>query len=892
MEVTVYKNDFSTRESAQPIPSANWVVSYYAITNLALNHTAKSETMGSGNVNPWQDGWFKMHRGKAIAEAYTNLGLWHVRDDSGNAYASYSTSIGGSQTLHAHPIYNAITCGVIRTTFDIRVPKKVHRNGARLSFTLGTQNMMVESTSKADLINGSNVLQSIFEAGFNVNNYAQDSGAILPEEEGKRVLGVGWDYGRDPTSGDDGAVTGPWPTGGCWARVIVEANLDANTYDAWMISLGTTAHPTMDTPSPSGTARTGRKFYKAYNAASDGPITGIIFHNVYGGTGALGKGDHYYLEENYDDDYAFKMDNIKMEWKAPGKTDYEAFYLNDFNTCQRRTLSPTPEATKSYAQTTGAKTDSFTYADAYVMPYGDYSEGTVKKQLVGSDGSGLNTVGYDGWRRLDGSTAMYITTCGVHRVLAMVSNSRSWFVQQFGETPTSGKVKFEYDMRAPSKMYNTSGAQQGWVMGCLGSKDDWTCVENPVQYFRSGMKCGGKDDKQNQIYPAFTYKDWGDGYGKVEGNLLTSQYWYRIALTFDLDANPKMCAMTCTEIGASPIGIDDTPASGARVMDGGNRKFLNECKDLSLIVFGTYAAGSTKIDESMLVTNLKVTKNVGTENEKVIYKNDFKTRTRYLDDVPTTQLASSLHDRMFEGVDAWQRNNTGAKVVYVTGGDNSALMADGSSSLAYFAQSIGSKHLRGEFVVQADVKVPDYWSSNGGWCDVLFGNDMLKTGTNDLGAPNSKYNHPANYLFGMAFHPANSAEDRTGLFRKTRFSLMCGDSYNYGTDLTVGNWYRCVCRLYLSGDKAKTVDVALYDMGTAHPTLAMDTPATAVATATGRSIKLDNHGGVDAFALSAVGVRVRDTANYAFWRNDESGSPMVDNIRIKKIVPGMTINLR
>ena len=916
---TVYENDFATRRSAEPVASANWVVSHYAINNVPLtfNYTANKDTISMGDANPWQDGWFKMHRGKTYSEDHTNLGLWYVRDDEGNAYASYSASIGNSQTLHAHPIYNAITCGVIRTTFDIRVPAKVHNNGARLAFTLGTANMMVESTSKADMVTtGTGVMKkSLFEAGFQVNNYGTPgpSGTpIVREEEKVSVMGCGWDYGRDPTTGVDGSKTGPWPAGGYWARVVVEADLDANTYDAWMISLGSTAHPTMDTQSPSaGTARIGRKFYTAYNPSVDGPITGIIFHNVYGGTGegVVVSGtphyDFYYLEDGYDDDYAFKMDNIKMEWKAPGKDAFEAFYLNDFNQCQRRTLTPAGTTEQSYAVQTGARTDTFTYDASYVMPYGNFVAANVTKTIVPAAVNNTpNPVGFDGWRRTCWETGAYnfITTCGVHRVLAVMKNTRGWLSQQFGETLTSGKVRLEYDVRAPQKMYKAGGLQQGFVTVCFGALEDWGYYNNPAyQYFRSGMACKGTGDGERVIYPSLQGKDvtsggdWSQGFAWNDTTRLTSQKWYRMAVTFDLDATPYITAsMTCTEIGDDLIGIDDKPVDGARSMTSSAKRIRTEFKGLSTILIGTYTAVSDDITEATLVANLKVTKNVGTANEKVVYKNDFKTRTLYLDDVTTTRLASTAHDRMFEGLDTWQRNNTGTIDAYVTAGKNPALMSIHSGSLGYFAQSIGGHFKRGTYVIRADFRVPDHWYAKDGWCDVLFGNDMLKTGTNDLGSPNNIYNHPGNFLFGMHLFPTSTAAAGDGLCKQTRFSIMCGNSYDYGSNLTVGNWYRCVCtvRLAGNGDKSKTLDVALYDMGTEHPTLETATPETALATTTGRALQSITRAGDDTYHLSTVGIRFRYTANYAFWRNDESGSPLIDNIRIDKVDKGMTVIIR
>ena len=84
-----------------------------------------------------------------------------------------------------------------------------------------------------------------------------------------------------------------------------------------------------------------------------------------------------------------------------------------------------------------------------------------------------------------------------------------------------------------------------------------------------------------------------------------------------------------------------------------------------------------------------------------------------------------------------------------------------------------------------------------------------------------------------------------------------------------------------------TSDIAVYDMGTAHPTPAIATPAEPVATFTGVRFRMAaaNLGGVSSLGISAMGTMdntVNDTVG-AYW----------DNIRIRyRPANGFTLIVR
>ena len=156
--------------------------------------------------------------------------------------------------------------------------------------------------------------------------------------------------------------------------------------------------------------------------------------------------------------------------------------------------------------------------------------------------------------------------------------------------------------------------------------------------------------------------------------------------------------------------------------------FLGLALGIGAVLLGTYAT-TNKIESMPLMTNIRVWRDVGTENERLIYSNDFGTRTRIEDGVKATVLASARRDRMFEGLDSWQRNNSGTGSFWLTAGGNPCVAMHTPTSYAYYAQPIGGSYRKGGATVQADFCPPLAWVGSSGFARVMFGNDELLVGS-------------------------------------------------------------------------------------------------------------------------------------------------------------------
>ena len=107
----------------------------------------------------------------------------------------------------------------------------------------------------------------------------------------------------------------------------------------------------------------------------------------------------------------------------------------------------------------------------------------------------------------------------------------------------------------------------------------------------------------------------------------------------------------------------------------------------------------------------------------------------------------------------------------------------------------------------------------------------------------------------------------------------------YAFDST--HWYRFEAKIDVS---AQTYDLAVYDMGTAHPE--METPTKSGALVFTREKLPFRMPLADGLGLSALTVHMAGCAKDLPWNDYDDGLAYVDNVRVEREVPGMVILVR
>ena len=877
----VYSNDFSTRTMAGD--DSKWVtVHYTAGGELFRNYYANEvntdgtvwQSKTGGSRGHCQDGWVKCTR--TYAQRNNNLGRFTVSTDANPCGVFSSTMTGSAGRLSAHhPTRNSITSGVIRATADLRVP---------LTCTVDLRGSVRMRIETAQLMDDSKVCDNLlnyflFEAGLTF---------VVTTNAGEVVIsGRGFILGGDGNGTESGAIVNVGIGAGHWVRVVTESDLDGGTTFTYKCyDLGTAA-PTFDT---TGTliGELTHTFKRTYNPAAMGGIEGFAFRTFTPNTVAL------YGESGYNDDAAYKVDNLKMEWKASGAADFKTIYLNDFSTSRRRTLSPARSATCVYAAASADETDAYSYPASCVREYKDYTDGNDTSLVPKKAGSAVSPqpLGVDGWRRCNTTTAqVFVTTNSGQRVVAFAepAGPGKWaqVVHPLAETITSGVVKVEVDMRVPARLGAMSG-QTGDTFMSLVPIEMWDeCRNNQGEYayFRAGIRKKATADSGDDVYALFSNNSgltWG-GEKLVNGN------WYRVTETLRLDDNKHDFAIY--PIGATPVALGTElegveaaysiadrgfPSKTSGAMSG---KTLKQA-GIGAVLLGTYAT-TNKIESMPLMTNIRVWRDVGTENERLIYSNDFGTRTRIEDGVKATVLASARRDRMFEGLDFWQRNNSGTGSFWLTAGDNPCVAMHTPTSYAYYAQSIGGSYRKGGATIQADFCPPLAWVGSSGFARVMFGNDELLVGS--LVNGNGYFGDNHQFYFNMQPSGSKTTADT---WVETKFKVA-GATTSAETVLKTNHWYRCVGRLDFAAQKG---DFSLYDMGTAHP--APDA-ANGALLATMPGIQFNAATRFDSSPeISSVSLGGYLLMSYMRWRGDRCASACFDNIKVTYDPPGFIIVVR
>ena len=206
-----------------------------------------------------------------------------------------------------------------------------------------------------------------------------------------------------------------------------------------------------------------------------------------------------------------------------------------------------------------------------------------------------------------------------------------------------------------------------------------------------------------------------------------------------------------------------------------------------------------------------------------------------------------------------------------------------ASGPAYAIHDIGMLCKNGKMTTQVDAKPPKYWTSNNRATLFWLGGDRFHEGS--YKNTDEFYRHAATF-FGFRDAAGGTANN---VYTNVSFCAYNGNGTGGGayTNSSVvvdpTHWYRFVAKTSI---RAGESDIAVYDMGTEHPTLATATPATPVETFTGIKFRRapESLGGVSSICILAQGTmdNTLDSSVGAFW----------DNIRIEHSPAGMMLIMR
>lgn len=883
----LYENDFSTRRS-ESAPSSVWATYEYDKGG-PLAYDFDSGTMsdrytgmypwqgtGSGTV-PYsqQDGWFKKTTGYS---RYINRGRTSVTDEADPAMVHSSIEVNASVPVTntwiivCHPLRNVFTNGVIKFQFDIRQP--VAPTAKIFSWLrLATENdMKNDNYSYAQIPIELGLSSTTFSGAWRKNGDADATRTFYSHS---------------------GAI------GGHWYRYYVTCDLDTSLSSFECYDLGT-ERISMDAM-PSGTtpawSDSNLLFVKELTAATGG-ISGIGIRLAYVDTKA------YYGETGFDDDAAYKYDNIKVAWKAPTASSFAECYRNDFAKSMRRTIDGSGSTSHTYTLSEQSETSVFTYP-AELIRKSNVGTQTGKPYLPAAMGtiSGDGTVqkaGIDGWRFVGQkggfNGAIALTTNGANRVGMLTKYIE--VLQPMCEDITNGLVKMEWDMRMP-KAWNTSTGRASILLTTNKGYDEGYAFayENRPLSLGFCSENGAGDSKT----PKTTYTIWSSTnaslyvYNKTWKSNFSALRWYRLQLFIDLDkTNYWFHVYDAGTSAPSSPGSFDYPAPLVSSTTNGLFEAGLAAHGLGIGAYGflMWNNPDSDTDYAILVDNVRLWKGDGNDGWELVFQNDFSTTTRHFKRKSLKMMKSKYIDRPEYGEDGWSAAPTYVGSSCVAGANPSLYSGDDIFSIV---QPIGRYVRSGKLYAQYDVRVPVFWTSRMDYFWFQFGNGGLASASTWKSTAYRFQNHRT-IRTGMQMGKSGSAgmeDTQTGVHNRTAIILQDGTGAG-GDGSTkakhidgayVGHWIRMKIEADMN---TKTWSCEAYDMGTTQPTL-----ATADGTRlTGwQDTNLNLHFNFNE-PISHIHIIGGRSPSYMPWRDDASGALMVDNISIRCDQVGTRLILR
>ena len=834
----VYENDFAARRSGG-VPADGWYEMPYYVGSLALDY--RGSLANPYNDVDTQDGWVKAYSTLYGAKFHcaTNSSGTGVQPGDANQFGRFTDNSGDklSATI-IHPINNEFSTGVVRIRCDLRGALSWAENSAYIRLAPVFKSKMKAASWEA----GGKVPTS-----FGIQNMSGANAALLLYGDG---------------SGGGAGLSMAAVVGGHWIRFEIFLDLDSNTSWGTAYDLGTD-HPTAGSTGSVVTAFPEKHLFNDMTEET-GPLAGICLM-----ASKVDSGSTMNIAN------AFCCDNISVAWKAPEAESYALCYENDFSVRRYRTLSPAPATIGSYVVDNVQTSGTFTAYNVGSSPTASVS-GVLRGNVTG-----VQPVGIDGWRRINqnGGTGAAVVTCpGDGGNVLRFSGTEGQFgiaAQTLGERITSGKVRFSVDFRTPDKWYQSS-YNEGLVVGdeeyYTAASGSWLC------------RCEISGDSATTFYPI---SNNGTTSTRDTSVVCSPTNWYRAVVTLDVDARKYDCALY-------DIGKVDSVAAGwtpgaAPVYSRTGQSFYKDVSEVASFGLRAYGAGTTASAKShMYFDNIKVWKNVGTAQEKLIYDNDFTRRIRYFDaGIHSKPLVAADSFNVDDGVDHWIRRQWGTGAMSLFDGGNPCVKADCPQSYSYLMQSLGCRYRRGIVHTSVDVRPPQFWTWAVGGAYVHFGDDLYLqgNGTNKGSAGFDK--HP---LMAMGFKPNDTSTDG-GIVKDVRICYYNGNGDGTATGVKLTgvtvdrtHWYRFAATANMDTERWS---LKVYDMGATQPTAATAN-GTLVAEAADLGFQSTPVGGISSVGLVTLGV----SSSLDGLGTADPGPVFYDNIRVEKEPKGMLLIFR
>lgn len=298
-------------------------------------------------------------------------------------------------------------------------------------------------------------------------------------------------------------------------------------------------------------------------------------------------------------------------------------------------------------------------------------------------------------------------------------------------------------------------------------------------------------------------------------------------------------------------------------------------------------------DNVAFLDNIKVWKKSSSAADWTkVYYNDFTTRVRYVLPAPYPFLVDDV-GRL--GVDGWVKRHNAVAPLLITPDENPSLYSISASytskrmtsdgSYAWAMQQLGTKMKNGKVTMQVDMRPPRTWTGSGNVFSVILGNDYYYQGVQQESHDNYFLKE---YQVRFGFAQSGTTKTIYGRYPTTKLFYR-PPSGNALIDATVDptHWYRFTMVTDVQSGK---YDLSVADLGTTHPTFATVTPAITVAQVKGIDYCNALAAGEGLSTLSVMtSQNVREERP---WEADDPGLVLIDNLRITRRPPGLTIILR
>jgi len=836
----IYENDFSTRTSEGAISTANWYEMSYHVGQLASSYDKIWESDNIPYVDPdkIQDGW-------ALANLQTNnanyvrAASWVATNsveqvpegDSKNQFYKVHGTVTARSNMATHPIGNEFTNGVLRISADMRAPAVWPSNDSHAR-------VMPLYKSQMNSLDWGGSYETPAAFGMQCRNSDSKTTPFL-------LSGDGTDSGSPDGNHLDGTHVGRH-----WHRFVMDVDLDTKLVSCSVYKLGL-ENPT---PETQGTlvASVSNKQFRRPLTAERGAISGIglLTYRTFAESTAVTNSACF--------------DNLSIAWKAPGASDFQLCYENDFTTRRYRTLCPAGTTSAAYPPATDSSIVSDDYLGYYagqkVVPDCDTSLRNKQPQPQG----------VDNWRRINddsigNATLIESSTSDLAafgRILRMTRKDSFVCVSQpLGEEISTGKVRLSVDMRLPDKWHwsvsRSAAATLATTAFASTMKSNFSSVGKVGNV---GVRASTAETDECKFYPFYN-----DGSTQTQTDInCVSQNWYRIIQTADMDAstyNFELYHLTTN-------GVIDGAVYAVT-----NAAFSMEVPAIGSFALLAYGAGDNTA-QSILFDNIGVWKNCGTDDELQIYYNDFTSRRRQFEDA-RRNLAPNI-DR--PGVDSWTRRDNGLAAAFVRPLANPALSIVGADDHACLFHSLGTTVKYGRTMLfSIDMRPPSKWGRDSmrRVC-VLLGDDSFYQGNLSSADP---FESHCSAQFGFA---SKDAEIRDyGMFMDTVSMVATNGVVIRGAQVDPSHWYRF---RVVAKVGSPTYSVRLYDMGTSHPETS--TPDGTLVESFD-NLAYGNGGpakGLSSFALGGYGV-----PGFEPWNDDDPTGAFYDNIRAEVVPSGVML---